>query len=212
MIMTSIRSILVTLFLASGMAGANATTLEPADFNTFPVSVNALNIGDSGSQHVATPMSHLDGYGYLLNIYYLTSSASAYFNYTIDYFPASSAFAEARIWTGDLDPNTGFTSNGQFLAQSGQVSTDPSNPATITGSFLMDAGLTYALIAGLYSGQPEPNGSYDLAWAFSATAASPDILSVNGGGTETPLPATLPLFAAGIGLMRLLQKRCGLDS
>jgi hypothetical protein len=217
--------LLAAFVLALTVGPANAATLTVS--NTTPYSINQLNSGDSGDQIVTNTIANTFGG---LNFYWISSSMSVVFNYSIVYSPTSLAFAAAEVF--EVLPSLNFSPFqggcypycGTFLAFNRNMGTSPSAPITVTGSISMDAGLLYLLEVGLYNYSQNgpymvfpvsPNGSYDLAWNVATTPSYSSVLSAQGGDPSyvftpppgVPLPAAFPLFATGLGMMGLLGWR-----
>ena len=178
---------------------ARAQTLNETGLSVPPV-FNVLGIGNGGSQIVSPPMTQ-DG---IMNIFYLQTSAPEVFNYTLTYAATSAATADARIWTGTVDPLTGWSS-GAWLAQPVFVATDPTRPVTIRGSFAMGTGTTYGLIAGLYDASNSANGSYNLSWDVTSTPTHPTMMDIQVA--SVPEPETYAMLLAGFGLIGAVTRR-----
>ena len=100
-------------------------------------------------------------------------------------------FAQDMATTGSTSQGASISSNGLFLV--GSTLSNPAIPGDITASFVLEG---IGIGTGAFFSEPAAGGTDEAAFRIDSAIVNP-----------VPLPAALPLFAAGLGIVTFLARR-----
>lgn len=199
---------------ASGSIGTDPSGLSSASANlgTGDITVSASSVGNP--PYSGNPLPAGAQAGYFVNLVFSGGQGeqgSVSMGGLMSYFGDVSVSAGLDISTGGyqgLPGSYGVVSGPDLAAATNQTWSVP------TQTFTIDDGVTYTLVAYVNVMTASNNFkdgnvtvsdplAFDLPTGVTFTASDPQFLSVSA----TPLPASLPLFGTGLGVIGLLARR-----